>query len=143
MPGYTRRQWMSHRDSDRGSTFGRAPVLGAAPPTAPVAIARCNVLRGRTAPTMEKMFDQLGGLGAASGGQNSRNQGQPHRISESAHGLPAGRTGALDPPAVIGTDAGPDGQGWGEAHPAAGEPWNNADPLEEYMMEANWDAATC
>ncbi len=141
-PGYTRREWMSAVTATAGALAGVRPTLAATPPTAPVAIARCNSYGKELAPIMEKMFDQLGGLGRLVAGKTvaikinltgSPNQRMGYRPAELAH---------WTHPAVIGTTLALMGKAGAKRIRLLESPWNNADPLEEYMMEANWDAGS-
>ena len=55
----SRREWIT---LSAGALFAR-PAFPAAAPTAPVSVARCRSYGAELVPTMDKMFDQLGGLG--------------------------------------------------------------------------------
>src|SRR3974390_3207080 len=63
---HTRRDWLRTTASAvSGAWLAGSPLLPAAEaPTAPVALARCKTYAsGELLPAMQKMFDQLGGLG--------------------------------------------------------------------------------
>jgi uncharacterized protein (DUF362 family) len=90
---------------------------------------------------MQKMFDQLGGLGRIVAGKTvaikvnltgSPNQRMGYRSAELAQ---------WTHPSVIGTTLHLMGKAGAKRIRLLESPWNNADALEEYMMEANWDPA--
>src|SRR5450631_2517056 len=63
---HTRRQWLSTTASAlSGAWLAGSPLARAAEaPTAPVAVSRCrSYSSAELLPALEKMFDQLGGLG--------------------------------------------------------------------------------
>ena len=63
---YSRRQWLARTASAMGGAYlGSAlPMLGANVPSMPVAVARCKTYDpSELGPAMQKMFDDLGGLG--------------------------------------------------------------------------------
>lgn len=60
----TRRDLLSGLAGAAGAGLARPfPVHAASLPTAPVAVARCKAYGAELAPVLEKMFDQIGGLG--------------------------------------------------------------------------------
>ena len=65
MEGYhTRREWLKTVSAASGVYLAGSGVSRAASaPTAPVAFAKCKSYGAELLPTLEKMFDQLGGLG--------------------------------------------------------------------------------
>jgi uncharacterized protein (DUF362 family) len=140
-PKFTRRQWLSTVTATAGALSAGRPMFGASAPTAPVAIARCNSYGAELVPTMQKMFDQLGGLGRIVAGKTvaikvnltgSPNQRMGYRSAELAQ---------WTHPSVIGTTLHLMGKAGAKRIRLLESPWNNADALEEYMMEANWDPA--
>ena len=60
----TRREWLTTAGKSlAGICLGRTLVsYASAAPTAPVAVAKCPNYGERLVPSLEKMFDQLGGL---------------------------------------------------------------------------------
>lgn len=140
-PKFTRRQWLSTVTATAGALSAGRPMFGASAPTAPVAIARCNSYGAELLPTMQKMFDQLGGLGRIVAGKTvaikvnltgSPNQRMGYRSAELAQ---------WTHPSVIGTTLHLMGKAGAKRIRLLESPWNNADALEEYIMEANWDPA--
>src|SRR5258707_12095090 len=59
----TRRQLLGGAAAVAGAFAMGRPLLGAEAPTAPVAVAPCKSYGPELVTTMEKMFDQIGGLG--------------------------------------------------------------------------------
>src|ERR1051326_3849921 len=64
-PCQTRRAWLRNTAAAVSGAWIAGPLARAAePPTSPVAVARCKTYdAAELIPTLEKMFDQLGGLG--------------------------------------------------------------------------------
>ena len=60
----TRRQWLSTVSTAMAGLYLEPPsiTLADSAPTAPVAIAKCSGYDGELLPTLERMFDQLGGM---------------------------------------------------------------------------------
>ncbi|HUS06385.1 MAG TPA: DUF362 domain-containing protein, partial [Bryobacteraceae bacterium] len=143
-PGYTRalsrRQWLSSVTATAGALSAAKSAQSAGTvPTAPVAIAQCRSYGSDLLPAMERMFDQLGGLGKIVAGKTvaikinltgSPNLRLGYRPAELAH---------WTHPRVIGTAIHLMGKAGAKRVRLLESAWNNADPLEEYMMEANWD----
>lgn len=132
---WTRRAWIK--------TAAGAAAIGAAPlravPSAPVAVARCRAYaRTELLPVMERMFDQLGGLGRLvagktvamkinlTGSPRVRLAHEPAELAQWTHS------------AVIGTAVELLGRAGARRIRLLESAWNTAEPLEEYMMEANW-----
>ena len=61
---WTRRQWLATTSTAVAGNclVGSVPLRAVETPTAPVAIARCQRYGPELLPTMERMFDQLGGI---------------------------------------------------------------------------------
>jgi uncharacterized protein (DUF362 family) len=136
-PYYTRRRWMASVAA-AGAALA-LPRLAKAAPAERVAIGRCDTYGAALLPVLEKMFDQLGGLerlvrnktvavkvnltGSASG----RLGYAPAEISHYTH------------PAVIGATVHLMGKAGARRIRILEGSFSSADPLEEFMMEANWD----
>jgi uncharacterized protein (DUF362 family) len=140
---------MSHCSSRRhfllsSSAFALAPTLAraaAAPaPAGPVSVARCNTYdSAELVPTLQKMFDQLGGLGKL-----VKNKTVAMKINLT--GAPTYRLGYLPledthytHPHVIAATAHLMSQAGARRIRILESPWATADPVEEYILRANWD----
>jgi uncharacterized protein (DUF362 family) len=132
---YSRRQMML------GAAAALAPrFLNAAPaPTGRVAIARSKTYGPELIPTMERMFDQIGGLGTLV-------RGKTVAVKLNLTGAPTYRLGHS--PAelaqwtqqdVIGAAVHLFGKAGAKRIRLLESPWNTAEPVEEYMRAANWE----
>ena len=88
---------------------------------------------------MQKMFDQLGGLGRLVKGKTVAMKinltGSPtYRV-----GLPAARGHALHAPARDRRGRATDGKAGARRIRILESPWSTADPVEEYILQANWE----
>lgn len=110
----------------------------AAAPAAPVSVAKCKTYGAELLPTLERMFDQLGGLGKLVKGKTvgikinltgSPNYRLGYRPAELAHWTHPRVTAAV---AHLAGKAGATRIRILEC------PWSTADPLEEVMLQANW-----
>jgi len=108
-------------------------------PTAPVAIARCPDYGSQLLPTMDRMFDQLGGLSRIVANKTvaikvnltgSPSQRLGHTPAGSAH---------WTNPAVIGSAVYLMGRAGAKRVRILESPWSTAEPVQEYMMEAGWE----
>jgi uncharacterized protein (DUF362 family) len=118
-----------------------APRLArAAAPTAPVAVARCKTYdSAELLPAMQKMFDQLGGLERL-----VRNKTVAIKINLT--GAPTYRVGYLPledthytHPHVIAAAAHLMGRAGARRIRLLESPWSTAAPVEEYILQANWE----
>lgn len=116
-----------------------APCRAASAPTAPVAIARCRGYGAELTPALDKLFDQLGGLGRLV-------KGKTVAVKVNLTGSPSYRLGYLPPelthwthPAVIGATAYLLGRAGARRIRILESPWSTADPLEEVILQAGWD----
>jgi uncharacterized protein (DUF362 family) len=108
-------------------------------PADPVALARCTGYGPELLPALERMFDQLGGLGRIV-------KGKTVAIKLNLTGAPAYRVGHTPAglahwthPAVIGATVHLLGKAGARRIRLLESPWNTADPLEEYMIDAGWE----
>jgi uncharacterized protein (DUF362 family) len=133
----TRRQWLA----GAAAFCAARPAFGAATdaPTAPVSVARCRDYGAELLPTMQKMFDQLGGLG-------SLVRNKTVAIKVNLTGSPSQRLGyaALEDthythPRVIGAAVHLLGRAGARRIRILESPWSTADPIEEYILQANWE----
>jgi uncharacterized protein (DUF362 family) len=115
-------------------------ITRAAAPSAPVAVARCRTYdAAELVPAMEKMFDQLGGLGRLVAGKTVA-------IKINLTGSPTYRLGYLPledthytHPHVIAAAAHLMGKAGARRIRVLESPWSTADPVEEYILRANWE----
>jgi len=139
---YTRRLWLRGAASAAAATYlGGSRLAKAdspAAPAAPVAVSRVKTYDpAELVPAMQKMFDQLGGLGRLV-------KGKTVAVKINLTGAPTYRLGYLPledthytHPHVIAAAA--------HLMTAAGarririleSPWSTADPVEEYLLRAN------
>jgi len=138
----TRREWLLRTAAAApgaylvGSSFGRAVTA----PTAPVAVAKCKTYEpAELLPTLEKIFDQLGGLGRMV-------KGKTVAIKLNLTGAPTYRLGYLPlgdthyaNPQVIAATVHLMGKAGARRIRLLESPWSTADPVEEYLLQANWD----
>jgi uncharacterized protein (DUF362 family) len=137
----TRRQWLLRaRTSAAGLVLARPSFAAAAgAPTAPVAVAKCKTYGAELLPTMQKMFDQLGGLERIV-------KNKTVAVKLNLTGSPTLRLGyeALEDthythPRVIAAAVHLMGRAGARRIRLLESPWSTADPLEEYMLQANWE----
>jgi uncharacterized protein (DUF362 family) len=130
---HTRREWLW---AAAGASLGHA----AGAPAAPVAVARCRTYDpAELLPTMRKMFDQLGGLGRLV-------KGKTVAIKINLTGAPTYRLGYLPledthytHPHTIAAAAHLMAQAGARRIRVLESPWSTADPVEEYLLRANWE----
>lgn len=108
-------------------------------PIAPVAIQRCRTYGAGLEPTMRRLFDGIGGLGRLVNGKTVA-------IKVNLTGRPSQRLGHAPAelahwthPRVIGMTMHLMNEAGAKRIRILESPWSTTDPLEEYMMEANWD----
>lgn len=138
----TRRQWLLGASAAAAGTW-IGPRLGRADaPAAPVAVARCRTYdRGELLPTMQTMFDQLGGLGRLV-------KDKVVAIKINLTGSPTYRLGHYrledthyTHPQVIAAAAYLMSQAGARRIRILESPWSTAEPVEEYILQANWEPA--
>ncbi|MFN0105106.1 MAG: DUF362 domain-containing protein [Bryobacteraceae bacterium] len=110
-----------------------------AAPIAPVAIQRCRTYGAGLEPTMRRLFDGIGGLGRIVTNKTVA-------IKVNLTGRPSQRLGFAPAelahwthPRVIGMTLHLMNEAGAKRIRILESPWSTTDPLEEYMMEANWD----
>jgi uncharacterized protein (DUF362 family) len=139
---YTRRKWLSNAAAAVSGAYLAGSRLGhaAAAPATPVAVARCKTYQpSELLPTMQKMFDQLGGLGRLV-------KGKTVAIKINLTGAPTYRIGHLPledthytHPHVIAAAVHLMGAAGATRIRILESPWSTADPVEEYILRANWE----
>lgn len=137
MHDITRRDWLA---GTLAAAFGSAtPARAAQAPTAPVAVARCSSYGPELTPTLNKMFDQLGGLGRI-----VRNKTVTIKVNLT--GNPTQRLGSMPQettfwthPSVIGSTIHLMGLAGARRIRIVESPWATIEPIEEFMLAANWE----
>ena len=139
---HTRRQWLSTTASAvSGAWLTGGPLARAAQaPTAPVAVSRCKTYNAaELLPALQTMFDQLGGLGRLV-------KGKTVAMKINLTGAPTYRIGYLPledthytNPQVIAAVVHLMGKAGARRIRILESPWSTADPVEEYVMRANWE----
>jgi uncharacterized protein (DUF362 family) len=139
---HTRREWLRTAVSAASGAYLAGSRLGraAAAPAGPVALARCRTYEsGELTPVMQKMFDQLGGLGRLV-------KGKTVAIKINLTGAPTYRLGYLPledthytHPHVIATAVRLMAQAGARRIRVLESPWSTAEPVEEYVLRANWE----
>src|ERR1035437_1982038 len=139
---HTRREWLGKTAAAASGAYVASASLGRAAggPTAPVAVARCRTYDpAELVPTMRKMFDQLGGLGRLV-------KGKTVAIKINLTGSPTYRLGYLPledthytHPHTIAAAAHLMAEAGARRIRLLESPWSTADPVEEYLLRANWE----
>ncbi len=134
MTCYTRRRFLS-----AATAAAVAPLFAKEAPAAPVAVAKCSTYGPQLVPVMERMFDQLGGLGRLV-------KNKTVAIKVNLTGSPSYRLGHTPAelahwthPRVIGATIHILNKAGAQRIRVLESPWSTADPLEEYMLEAGWE----
>ncbi len=132
----TRREWMHAAAGVAG-----AGILRAAPaPAAAVAVTRCRTYTSaELVASLDRLFDQIGGLGrivkSKTVGIKINLTGAPtYRLGH----LPLGDTHYTNPQ-MIGAAVHLMSKAGARRIRILESPWSTADPLEEYMLLANWE----
>jgi uncharacterized protein (DUF362 family) len=134
--GFSRREWLY----TTAAGVAAAPFARADAPTSPVAVARCRTYEpAELLSSMQKMFDQLGGLGRLVAGKTVG-------IKINLTGSPTYRVGHLPledthytHPHVIAAAAQLMAKAGARRIRVLESPWSTADPIEEYILQANWE----
>jgi uncharacterized protein (DUF362 family) len=136
----TRREWLLRTAATAGAWLADAAPSRAAAPAGPVAVARCRTYDpAELLPAMQRMFDQLGGLGRLV-------KNKTVAIKINLTGSPTYRVGYLPledthytHPHVIAAAAHLMGKAGARRIRILESPWSTADPIEEYLLRANWE----
>jgi uncharacterized protein (DUF362 family) len=134
---YSRRKWLS---TTAGALTGAVLARAAQAPTAPVAVSRCRTYDpNELLPALQTMFDQLGGLGRLV-------KGKTVAIKINLTGAPSYRLGHLPledthytNQHVIAAAVHLMGKAGARRIRLLESPWSTADPVEEYILQANWE----
>ncbi|MCE5307717.1 MAG: DUF362 domain-containing protein [Acidobacteriales bacterium] len=134
---YSRRVWLqAAAASAAGSCL--APALRAGP-SAVVSVAKCTGYGPTLVPLIAKMFDQVGGLARLVNGKTVA-------IKLNLTGSPDYRLGTLAAgmaqwvhPSVVGAVVHLMGRAGARRIRLLESPWSTSEPVEEYMLQANWD----
>ena len=139
---YSRRQWLSKAAAAASGAYLARGIPGRAAeaPASRVAVARCRTYSpNELLPVMEKMFDQLGGLGRLVNGKTVA-------VKINLTGSPTYRVGYLPledthytHPQVIAAAAHLMGKAGARRIRILESPWSTADPVQEYILRANWE----
>ena len=142
---HTRRDWLLKSASVISGAYlaGPSVVRAADAPTSPVAVARAKTYNaGELLPAMQKMFDQLGGLGRLV-------KGKTVAIKINLTGSPTYRLDYLaledthyTHPAVVAAAVHLLGKAGATRIRILESPWSTADPVEEVLWRANIDPAS-
>ena len=132
----TRREWISGAAGVAGAGLLRA----ADAPTATVAVTRCRTYSpAEVVSSLEQLFDQIGGLGPIV-------KGKTVGVKINLTGAPSYRLGHLPlgdthytHPQMVGAAVHLMGKAGARRVRILESPWSTADPLEEYMLLANWE----
>jgi uncharacterized protein (DUF362 family) len=138
---HTRREWLIKTTSAMAGAClaGSRFVSAASAPTARVAVARCSSYGSELLPTLTRLFDQLGGLGRVVKGKTVAIKinltGMPsYRVAY----LPLGETHYTSPHVMAAT-VHLMGQAGARRIRLLESPWSTADPVEEYLLQADWE----
>ena len=136
---HTRREWLARA----GSAVAGAYLLGsarAAAPAFPVSVAKCKTYDPAVLlPTLDRMFDQIGGLGRIVKGKTvavkiNLTGATTYRLGH----LPLGDTHYTHPN-VIAAAVHLMGKAGARRIRLLESPWATADPIEEVILQANWE----
>ncbi len=137
----TRREWLARTTSvlSGACLAGSSVRRAAAAPTAPVAVAKCRTYGSELLPTLNRMFDQLGGLGKIV-------RGKTVGIKINLTGMPSYRVGYLPlgdthytSPEVIAATVHLMGRAGAKRIRLLESCWSTSDPVEEYLLQAGWE----
>ena len=139
---HTRREWLRQAGSAVAGAclLGNLPLRAAAAPAFPVSVAKCKTYDpAELLPTLNRMFDQIGGLGRIV-------KGKTVAIKINLTGAPTYRLGYLPledthytHPRVIAAAVHLMGKAGARRIRLLESPWSTADPVEEVILQANWE----
>ncbi len=138
---YTRREWLVRTTSILSGTCvaGSAVSRAATAPTAPVSVAKCKTYGPELLATLDRMFDQLGGLGRLV-------RGKTVGIKINLTGMPSYKVGYLPlgdthytSPEVITATVHLVGRAGARRIRLLESCWSTSDPVEEYLLQAGWE----
>jgi len=138
---WTRREWLATTGTALAGNClaGSWPGLVSEAPTAPVAVARCQSYGPELSPILEGMLNRLGGI-------ERLVRGKTVAVKLNLTGSPGYRLGYLPVglaqwvhPNVVGTLVHLLGKAGAHRIRLLESPWSTAEPVEEYMLQANWE----
>ncbi len=106
---------------------------------AKVTVSRCGTYGSELTPTLEKMFDQLGGMGRLVKGKTVCMKVNLTGASSYRLGYVSAEQAHWTHPAVIGATAHLLAKAGAHRIRVVECAWSTADPLEEVMLEVGWD----
>ncbi|HYN03364.1 MAG TPA: DUF362 domain-containing protein [Vicinamibacteria bacterium] len=139
-PALSRRQFLAGSTAVVGLGVGRLVPFVRAAPSATVSVAKCDTYGAELLPTLDRMFDQLGGLGRLVNGRTvaiKLNLTGPPTIRLGRR--PAGLAHWVHP-TVIGAVVHLMDQAGAQRVRLLESGYASAIPLDEYMYQAGWDA---
>ncbi len=138
----SRREWLWKTASAVSGAYLAAPFASRAAnaPAAPVAVAKCKTYEtSELLPALQRMFDQLGGLARIV-------RGKTVAVKINLTGAPSYRLGYhpledthYTHPQVIAATVHLMGRAGARRIRLLESPWSTADPVEEYVLQANWE----
>jgi uncharacterized protein (DUF362 family) len=137
----TRREWLASTATAISGAYlaSTSKLRAATAPATRVAVARCQSYGPELLPTLDRMFDQLGGLGRIV-------KGKTVAIKINLTGAPTYRIGYLPledthytHPRVIAATVHLMSRAGARRIRLLESPWSTADPVEEYLLQANWE----
>jgi uncharacterized protein (DUF362 family) len=138
---HSRRNWLRMAGSAVAGAYLAKPSLqAAAAPATRVTVAKCKTYdTAELLPTLDRMFDQLGGLGRIV-------KGKTVAIKINLTGSPTYRLGYLAAeethythPHVIAATVHLMGKAGARRIRILESPWSTADPIEEVILQSNWE----
>lgn len=134
----SRREFLGAIGATAGVSLARPAISWARPPAGRVAVGTCHEYGPEVVGALAKMFDQLGGL-------EGLVRGKTVAIKLNLTGNPTDRLGYTPlgithwtHPQVIGATVHLLGKAGARRIRLLESPWSTAEPLEEFMLEANW-----
>jgi len=139
--GLSRRQFLAGSSAMLAAGAGRFVPFARAAPAATVAVAKCDSYGPELVAALDRMFDQLGGL-------ERLVKGRTVAIKLNLTGAPTIRLGTRPAglahwvhPEMIGAVVHLMDRAGAQRIRLLESPWATAQPLEEYVYRAGWDAA--
>jgi uncharacterized protein (DUF362 family) len=139
MSRFTRRSAIAGAGALVGSLFLRKRLLGAGAPADPVSVALCRSYGPELVSTLDRMFDQLGGLGRIVNGKTvAMKVNLTGLADERVGGLPCGLTHWTHP-SVIGAVVHLMGRAGARRIRILESPWKTTEPIDEFLLQAGWE----
>jgi uncharacterized protein (DUF362 family) len=139
-PTCSRRRWLTTVSGGVAGYSLTRPLLTAMPstPSAPVAIAKCPDYGAELLPTMDRLFDQLGGLGRIVKGKTVAIKVNLTGSATQRLGYTPAESAQWTHPRVIGAAVHLMGRAGAARIRILESPWSTAEPLEEFMLAGGW-----